>query len=78
MTRQSDHSSARRGEFAPCTERHPGVLFVGAAICFFVGLSRADVGLLSSFVFFLAGKAVFGAAEVRSLIFAWMKTSLHG
>lgn len=69
VTRQSDHFRARKRDFAPRPGRHPGVLFVGAAICVFVGLSRADFGLLSCFVLFplfflLAGKAGFGAARV--------------
>lgn len=82
MTRQSDQFSARKREFAPCTKRHPGSFFVGAAICLFFFLLDFHVPILvvcrALSFFFLAGKAVFGAAEVRCLTFAWMKISLHG
>lgn len=80
MTRQSDHFSARKREFAPCTKRHPGSFFVGAVICLFFFCWTFTCRFWSSValcLLFLAGKAVFGAAEVRCLTFAWMKISLH-
>lgn len=83
VTRQSDHFSVRKREFASHPGRHPGVPFVGAAICVFVGLSRADLvfcrALSFFFFFFQPARRVSEPQESRCLvIFAWIKISLHG
>lgn len=76
VTRQSDRFSARQREICAMLRTSSGREFA----FFFVGLSRADFGLLSSFVsHLLVGKAVFGAARVPlSKAFAWMHGQMRG